>query len=58
MEKNSNSGQTYQSGYRGRGRGQISAQRGGRMPQQQHQRTDLNEILSFLREKTGTITGI
>ena len=42
LNRNSNSGQTYQSGVRGRGRGQFNAQRGGRRPQQQQQRTDLN----------------
>lgn len=56
IDRNSNSGQTYQSGFRGRGK--FNAQRGGRRPQKQQQRTDLNYILSLLREQTGTITGI
>ena len=42
IDRNSYYGQTYLSGYRGRGRGQFNVQRGGRRPQQQQQRTDLN----------------
>lgn len=42
VDRNSSTGQTFQSGYGGRGRGQNNTWRGGRRPQQQQQRADLN----------------